>query len=306
MDLEFRLAEADRWTAEVLEAQDDEMMVQVAGLYSHIIELNPKDPRALVGRGNINFLLSNYELALEDYEAAMRMGYDRCDVYQGIASALSHLERFDEAEGVMEYALWRWPNDPNVHYSLGISKMNLDKYGEAVAHLGESIKLGYDDASVFVDLGFLLTDLDKFEEAISVYDKALRAGSHDSLVLLGRADVLVRLDRYGEALESALMAVELDPDDPTCYIFIGEALEGLDDLEGAERNYRRALDLVRAIPQEQRGDTEYFAAIKAEDTLAAIGVSNSKFFSVEALFKGYTLEKGIDLPEARKTSFTIH
>ena len=107
MDLELRLAEADRWTVEVLEAQDDEMMAQVAGLYSHLIELNPNDPRALVGRGNINYRLSNYELALEDYEAAMRMGHDGFDVYKNIANTLSFLGRFEEAEELLQGELNR-------------------------------------------------------------------------------------------------------------------------------------------------------------------------------------------------------
>ncbi len=135
------------------------------------------------------------------------------------------------------------PDDPNVHYNLGVALRSAGQLDEAVTHYRHAVKLKPDFAEAHGNLGNTLKDLGQFDEAIASYRRALsiRPDAADTYINLGIA--LNVLGRAEDAAASYRKALEVKPDHVLACYNLGNTLKDLGRFEEAIASYRRAIEI---------------------------------------------------------------
>ena len=123
--------------------------------------------RFYYNRGNVKAELEDFNCALEDYDAAVRIG---------------------EQAG-LRYS-WFFLNRGNVNYLL-------HNYCDAMRDYEEAIRIGNEDA--LYNKGNLLVILGRFDEALQCYDASIKGGDRRSGVICNRNGVEAILTRIGGA-----------------------------------------------------------------------------------------------------------
>jgi tetratricopeptide (TPR) repeat protein len=202
-----------------------------------------------------------------------------------IALCLTH-RNYDLALEIADIAVSRLPEAPPIHLQRGIVLAMKEKFDSAKSEFESAIKLAPGTAVPYVALGLMLLQMDRPADAVAVLRQRVQAGT-DYLVLwfLGEA-----LDRMGasagspeerEAVDVLTRSVKANPDVPQPRILLGKLLVRRGELDLAEKQLTRALDLepenVSATYQlaqvcQKKGDSarakELFAKVskaKAQD-----------------------------------------
>ena len=117
------------------------------------------------------------------------------------------------------------------------------KTEEAIAHLRQAVTIYPNYLMAHNDLGTLLLGQGKLDEASEELHRAVEIDPKSFNPNLNLGIVLVYQQKFSEAAVILKVAVSLDSSSPAARLYNGMALEGLDDLEGAERELKSAYDL---------------------------------------------------------------
>jgi tetratricopeptide (TPR) repeat protein len=117
------------------------------------------------------------------------------------------------------------------------------KTDEAIAHLRKAIELFPDYLMARNDLGALLLEQEKFVEAEAELRKATTRDPKAFNPQLNLSIVLIKQTRFEEARDLLNRALSLEPNSPAARYYLGEAQEGLLELDLAVKEYTTAHDL---------------------------------------------------------------
>jgi tetratricopeptide (TPR) repeat protein len=129
---------------------------------------------------------------------------------------------------------------------------NEGKTEEAIAHLRQAIAIYPRYLMAHNDLGAQLLGQRKLDEAAAELRRALEIDPKAFNPHLNLGIVLVQQKKFSEAAPILKVAVSLDSGSPAARLYNGIALQGLNDLDGAEREFKSAHDL---------GSTPYAVAL---------------------------------------------
>lgn len=185
-----------------------------------------------------------------------RMPDHRSVVYQ-YAQVLLRMNRKDEAAPYLEKVILQEP-----YYRPAISQL-LEIYEEQGNWSGAADLLGTlemqepDNREIRRQRAYLLLRAERFEESRGILDALLEGDPNDAASTFMLAEVLSELRLHGEAEEHYRKALLIRPDDPELLVSFGLNQLALDDLDTAEAQFRRLLELddmparVRAMAATQ-------------------------------------------------------
>ncbi len=124
------------------------------------------------------------------------------------------------------------------------------RHEDALEALARSAALAPGDAGKWIKHGQTLAELDRHEDAIVSFDKALGINPQHLAASGNRAVSLAKLGRRTESLTEMESLMGNRADVPSRFLWKGQVLEGLDDLDGAVGAYR---DYVDALPRRPEG-----------------------------------------------------
>lgn len=200
------------------------------GYFQKVLELTATDDMEGVNQrreqayfylGQIAVGQKDWETAIENLKAALRIKKDSSDAYYFIAVAYRGLEDENNAKKSLDIALAFDPNYAAAHYELG--KLYKDQGHEASAAV-------------------------EFREALKLNPKGYQA--REALKKLGpagpaakRAVDAFKAGNLAEAEKQALLATAIDPDDVSTHLLYARVLEQMGDKKGALNRYERVKEL---------------------------------------------------------------
>jgi len=135
------------------------------------------------------------------------------------------------------------PENPHVHYNLGIAYLGKDLVDKAEQQFKEAIRLKSDFSEAYNYLGRIYLYRGQTEAAIQCFQKALNNVLYNNpekaYYNLGEAYMIRK--EHAKAAEQLERAVKLVPDYAPAYALLGQAYEGLRKNADAKRSYRSAL-----------------------------------------------------------------
>lgn len=154
--------------------------------------------------------------ALELLEEALRLDPSFADAYEALGVMLGRSARYAEAIGIFKRLEEIAPDEPMVHTNLSLFYMKLGEKEKAEVEKAKAATKGF---------GQLVSEAEAKKQAA--------------------AEALQRVAgaRRKQAMFEEVLA--LDPQDPVALFGLGNALLALDDLEGAERAYRKGCEVQK-------------------------------------------------------------
>ena len=185
--------------------------------------------------------LDRHDEAIRSYEKAIALRRRFPEAYNNLGHTLQALGRIEEAIGKYEKAISLRPHYPEALNNLGNALNRLGEHEKAIAQFKAALELSPDYAEARCNLGDALRTAGRADEAIECFAKvvALRPSYYDALVGLGNA--LSDAGRGDEAIVHYGKATAIRPNLARAHINLGNALLSLDRTSDAIGAYTSAL-----------------------------------------------------------------
>ena len=226
-------------------APDDPEVVRCAQLFDHLnkflaeirdldaqLAVSPNDHALLADRSLLFLRSEDFEMALEDADAAVKLApwATRPKLVAGIA--LIRLGRIDEAEKRL------------VRKSTRI-EMLTPEFLETIGRLDSEISVERKNAELFATRAWHLNDIGQPALALQDAESASQLDPKSASACAEKAYALMKLGQAKKAFEQIQHATTLDPNYATAWQYRGE-------LEMEERNYMAAVEsFSRALSMDQ-------------------------------------------------------
>jgi tetratricopeptide (TPR) repeat protein len=177
--------------------------------FSGKIAVNPKDAQAYQARGRIWIEKEDWEHALADLDAAIRLA----------------------------------PADARNHHLRALDLFRNKQFEQAIAGFSEAIRLDPGFAVAYRDRGLAWDARRFFDKAFEDLSEAIRLDPENISLVMSRAKVCATRGRHTEAMADYARVLQRRPSDPAVYMARGEAL--LLDLqsEAAIADFTKALEV---------------------------------------------------------------
>jgi superkiller protein 3 len=190
--------------------------------------------------------------------------------------------------------------DPNVpakaekEFELAVGARNHGKTEEAILHFRKAIEIYPRYLMAYNDLGVQLLSQGKLDEALAELRQAVAIDPKAFNPNLNLGIVLVHKQDFLEAADALRKALSLESNSPAGRLYLGKALSGLDDPDGAARELKIAHDLGGAAyavalfdlgqiymnKGERRRALEMFERYLSEDPKAANAAEVRKLIQI--------------------------
>ena len=165
---------------------------------------------------------------------------DSATLYQ-LTLVYLEMGEVDGAIKSIRKALNRAPDNPLFHLALARSLAQDWNSQGAIQHYRRAVELAPSSYSVLSQYGLELARRDMNHEAVDILNRALAVRPNYPL-LMEISRILLVLDRRTEATPFLKQAVELAPEQPQAYYYLGRQAQSFGDYEKAARLYESALE----------------------------------------------------------------
>ena len=180
--------------------------------YNAAIRLKPDFLLAYNNRGLAKYYLSQYDAAIADYDTAIQLEPKFAGAYSNRGLAKYYLGQYNAAIADCDKAIWFEPELAEAFHNRGFAKVELGQYNSAIADYDNAIQLEPDDAKTYYNRGLVKAKLNQYDAAITDYDTAVRLEPKDAKVYYNRGNAKVKLGQHDEAIIDYDTAIRLKPD----------------------------------------------------------------------------------------------
>jgi len=165
---------------------------------------------------------------------------DQAQITQADAQILREAGDTRAAFTVLENALKRFPNNPDLLYDYALAAEKLGKLDEMERSLRQVIAATPDNQHAYNALGYSLAERNvRLNEAYALIDKALKMAPGDPFIMDSMGWVQYRMGRLDEAEQTLRRAYALR-NDPEIAVHLGEVLWMKGDKAGAQKIWQEA------------------------------------------------------------------
>ncbi len=133
------------------------------------------------------------------------------------------------------------PNDPDIHYNLGVLFFRAGQFDAAIGAFDAAVKLKADHANALNNKGVVLEKQKKLDDAVKTFQAALKIEPRNGFAAFNLGLALFKLRRFKEAEAAFDTAVAVDPELGEAKFFLGEIYFQMGDRKKALRLYKDAL-----------------------------------------------------------------
>jgi eukaryotic-like serine/threonine-protein kinase len=125
---------------------------------SKAVQLDNQMPAAYVTLGWVHDATGKHDLALQEFQQALRLDRLNATAMRGLARAYERSGRIPDAEATFQRAIALRPNDWDIYSSYGGFCRRQGKYPQAIAQYQQALQLTPDNAQVLANLGGAYAD----------------------------------------------------------------------------------------------------------------------------------------------------
>jgi eukaryotic-like serine/threonine-protein kinase len=189
--------------------KDEKWIVRAKYACQRALELNGNGPEGHICFGSVLNGTGQYELALEQFQAAIRLDPTDENPYLGLATAYKKLARTQEAESTYKRAIELRPNYPLGYNRLGEFQMAQGQYQDAAEMFKQVIALAPDNFAGYSNLGNAYLLQNRYSDAVPMLERAITIRrTAETLSNLGTAYFSLR--RFPDAAKIYEEAVQQD------------------------------------------------------------------------------------------------
>jgi tetratricopeptide (TPR) repeat protein len=159
------------------------------------------------------------------------------------AAQEQRLGNFQAALDIFNLLLAKLPNSAEIYNNRGAILQMIRRPEEALASYDQAVTLKPDYANAWFNRGGALKQLNRFEEALASYDQAIALKPGHAEAHNNRGVLLQQMRRFDEAIASYDQAIAAKSDHAAAHNNRGTALMSKGDMAGAEKMFRKALQL---------------------------------------------------------------
>ena len=205
------------------------------------LRIKPDFAEAYDGRGSAKVILRQYESAITDFDAALRINPNLAQAYYGRGSAKANLGQYEAAITDFDAALHINPNFAGAYYDRGSTWFLLKQYGVAISDFNAALRINSNYIEAYNDRGRAKDMLGEHEAAISDYNEALRINPDFAVAYLNRGIAKSMLGEHKAAISDYNEALRINPDFANPHYGLGIAKYELGQYEDAIFHYDAAL-----------------------------------------------------------------
>jgi tetratricopeptide (TPR) repeat protein len=207
----------------------------------------------------------DYDRAIADYDAAIRLNPTSAGIYNNRGFAHDNKGNFDRAIADFNEAIRLDPKIAMVYANRGVSYNNKGDYDRAIADFTEAIRLDPKALAPYANRGFAYDKKGDGERAIADYTEAIRISPKDGALYADRGFSYITKGDYDLAIADLNEAVRLAPRHANAYAHRGNAYRKTGDRDRALRDLETAIRLdpkyrasytYRGLLYEDQGDRE--------------------------------------------------
>jgi serine/threonine protein kinase/tetratricopeptide (TPR) repeat protein len=218
--------------------------------------LNNSLASAYVTLGRVHDSLGKNDLALAEFEQALKLDPRNPDALAGEAHSYEHAGRFADAETAFKKAIALRPDDWNGYNSLGLFYHRQARYTEAIEAYTRAAELTPDNAWVYSNIGSVYIDQgnpQKYPEAEKALRKSIELSpTYGAYANLGYLYALQQ--RYAESVVATKKALEFNDHDYIVWANLAMAYEGLHETTEFEDTLNHELPLLEQAVQSNPRD----------------------------------------------------
>jgi len=211
------------------------------------VKINPEasEPHALLAilnlaEGKLDLAAKEYELALK---GAVRLNPKDVEIYKVLAGLYIRQGNIQEAKDTYRIISELAPNDPEVHFYLGVIYAELKESASLEESLKKAISLKPDYAQALNFLGYTYVEDNKnLKEAEGLIRRALALDPDNGAYLDSLGWLFYKKGRLKESRDTLIRAVSLMPD-AVIFDHLGDVYFKMRDKENAGINWRESLRL---------------------------------------------------------------
>jgi len=212
-------------------------------LYLRALDIDDRNPYALIGLGHLHYDFKEYREALSYWEKMIEIDRDQVDirVLTSIGNCYRKLREYEKGIGYFQKALDR--DDGNFYALFGLSDCyrGLKQEERSLEYWNRILAQDPRNKMILTWSGDACRNLGQYDKAREYYERALNI-EFDTYAVLGLARIAKAEGRYAEAVGSLRRLIQQDPRDyhlylelAECCIRQGEKYQAVELLEGFQR-----------------------------------------------------------------------
>jgi serine/threonine-protein kinase len=236
--------------------------IETASSYcAQAIKLDDHLPSTFVTLGRIHDASGKYDLAVQEFQHALRLDSRNADAIGGLALAQEKAGRLDEAEKALQRAIALKPDYWDGYNSLALFYDRHNRFDEAIGQLQHAAELTPDNAQVLLNLGAVYSDTGDaryFAAAEAALKKSIELGpTYPAYANLGYLYSLQ--GRYPDAAAMTEKALQLNDKNYMVWRNLAEDYGWSGQLEKVAAAHRKELELLQRDSELRPQDAQLIA-----------------------------------------------
>jgi len=230
----------------VMEQEYDQAQIdQKLKAYNQLLEKTPAHAAGLVARGNLYFVMHDFDLAIMDYSDALHIDNSLDDAYFGRGMALARNGQVREGIDDLTIYIKHHPDSSVALTKRGVRYLWLGDDKRAEADFTRALQLNPANAEAHDDMGVILARRGDYAKALQHFQQTVTLDSSYIKGYHNLAMVYFITGQDGAALEQINKALERAPDTRDSMLLKAEILER----KGAAADAKRLRQEAEFLPE---------------------------------------------------------
>jgi tetratricopeptide (TPR) repeat protein len=196
-------------------------------------------------RGNEHFLKGSFDLALADYDEAIKLNPNHSDALRCRAGVLIRKKQYDAAIKDAEQAIRLDPKNAAAHNERAVCLGAKGDFKQALDSYNEAIRLNPKEAMFWGGRAWIHNNLKQYDKAAADASEGLKINSAFAFAFSERGLAYLRQRQFDKAMADLAQAIKLDPQNPEALYNRGIALAAQDKFKEAIEDFS---DVIRRVP----------------------------------------------------------